>query len=62
MDNKMWYTSRTLWVNILAIGAMIGGGVSGMDIPPEAAVSGLAIINMILRKVTKTKVDWKKPS
>ena len=62
MDSKMWYTSRTLWVNILAIGAMIGGGVSGMDIPPEAAVSGLAIINMILRKVTKTKVDWKKPS
>jgi len=60
MEEKMWYTSRTLWVNILTLVAMIATLTLKVDIPPEATVSGLALINMMLRKATNKKIDWKK--
>ena len=53
--NKMWYTSKTLWVNVLAIaGILFFKG----EVPPELLAGGLAIINMILRAVTKSPVVW----
>ena len=54
--NKMWYTSKTLWVNVLAI---IGIIFFQGELSPELMAGGLAIINMILRAVTKSPVVWK---
>ncbi len=47
---KPWYFSRTLWLNILGVVAMIVT-LFGVDAQEWAAIEGgiLAIINLILR-------------
>jgi hypothetical protein len=55
MDPKKWYTSKTMWVNALAVIAGIIQGVTGEAwFNAEAQVGVLALANMILRAVTKT--------
>lgn len=59
MENKKWYTSKTLWVNAIAIAAIIAQGVSGKEvIGVDLQATILAGINMILRLVTKSAVTW----
>lgn len=59
MDTKMWYTSRTLWVNLLAVCGMAAQGLIGKEIL-TAEMQGvvLGVVNMVLRLVTKTEVIW----
>ena len=54
MEPKNWYLSRTLWVNAIAVVAMIVQGITGNEIINlEVQATILAVINMILRFVTK---------
>ena len=54
--NKKWYTSKTLWVNFITIIAIAFFGIG--TVPPEFLAMGLALINMILRWITKAPVVW----
>lgn len=53
---KKWYLSKTLWVNFIAIIAIIIFGVQ--EVPPETMAVILGAINMILRLITKEPVIW----
>jgi len=52
---KSWYQSKTLWTNLTAL---IGGvGVFIMTGNPEGLVaSGMGILNIVLRLVTKQPI------
>lgn len=59
-ENKLWWTSKTLWVNAIAAGAIVFQGLSGrLVIDAEAQVALLALINLGLRLWTKKPVNWK---
>ena len=49
---KIWYQSKTLWVNLIAIVALIAQAQFGFVIAPEGQVGILAVINLILRAIT----------
>ena len=53
MNTKRWYTSKTLWVNLLAIVALVAQGQFGYLLDAEAQSVILAAINLILRALTK---------
>ena len=53
MNTKRWYTSKTLWVNLLAIVAFGVQTEFGYILDAEAQAVILAVINLILRVVTK---------
>ena len=53
MNTKRWYTSKTLWVNLLAIAALVVQGEFGYILDAEAQAVILAVINFLLRIVTK---------
>lgn len=59
MDNKKFYTSKTLWVNALSIVAILVQTQTGFIISAESQVAILGIINLILRAITKQPVEWK---
>lgn len=55
MESKKWYTSKTLWANAIAGVAIMAQAFTGKELfPAEAQTGALALINMILRVVTKT--------
>lgn len=59
VDGTSWYLSKTLWVNAIALVAMIVQGVTGkIVISMELQVTILAVVNMILRLVTKQPIVW----
>ena len=53
--NKKWYISKTLWINLLAI---VGIVIWGAELPPETIGIALAVINFILRLITKEPIVW----
>lgn len=54
METKRWFHSKTLWTNILVGIAFVVLNVTGVDwLDPEAQIGILAIVNLILRIVTK---------
>jgi len=53
MNTKRWYTSKTLWVNLTAIVALGVQTEFGYILDAEAQAVILAVINLILRVVTK---------
>lgn len=58
METKKWFTSKTLWVNILAIVADIVANLTGHALPAGWDLTALGISNMVLRLVTKQPVTW----
>ena len=52
IGNKNWKTSRTLWVNVLALMALIAQSKYGFVISLEEEASALIVVNMILRIFT----------
>jgi len=58
MDPKKFWLSKTLWANILAIVALIVQSQTSYVISPESQVSILAVVNVVLRLVTKSEVTW----
>ena len=53
--NKKWYTSKTLWVNAIAITASF---LAPDFLTPERQLQLLGVINLVLRLVTKSAVTW----
>ena len=53
MNTKRWYTSKTLWANLLAIVALVAQAEFGYILDVEAQAALLAVINLILRALTK---------
>jgi len=61
MEEKQWWTSKTLWANAIALtaSAAIGLGVDlGLDPEAQASILGgvMAIVNIALRLVTRSPV------
>lgn len=55
---KKWYKSRTIWANVVAIIAILMQYQTGEDIiPPETQTSILAVINVLLRLITKEGIE-----
>ena len=59
-QTKIWYTSRTLWVNFISLLAVIANvlGVVQLPIDADVQVMALAIINAILRFNTSKAVKF----
>ena len=57
---KRFYRSKTFWINVIAATILIAEGVSGREvvIPLEVQAAILAVVNLVLRKVTKEPVSW----
>lgn len=67
-EAKVWYESKTLWINILTVAAMIlsfvvdtsmAGGLP-LDLDPRWIALALGIINIVLRSVTNQPVTRSK--
>lgn len=52
------WKSKTMWANVLAIAGLLLSSTFGVELTPEAAAGALALINVILRIVTKEPIDW----
>jgi len=55
---KQWYSSKTLWVNAIALVAILVQGFTGFIIDPEAQAAILVVINLVLRAVTGDEVAF----
>lgn len=58
MEVKKWYASKTIWANIMALVTAVGAVMQGAMTWQEALFPAvLAIVNTILRMVTKQALD-----
>ena len=61
METKKWYESKTLWFNVVAICVLVAGsfGYTGelSGDWAEAAAVILAVVNLVLRIVTKQPIS-----
>ena len=55
---KSWVRSKTLWVNILAVIAIVVSKYLGVEVPEDVTVGALAVINFILRLITSEAVGF----
>ena len=62
---KPWYTSKTVWFNILTVGGAVAGGVAGFlpafqpFISPlgfAVATTCVGVVNIVLRSVTSESI------
>ncbi len=51
--NKVWYKSKTVWVNLIAV---VGIVFFGKEVDPQISVAVLAVINFLLRLITKEEI------
>jgi len=59
VDTKKWYTSKTLWINLLSMASILAQTYYKTDVlPAEVQVSLLAVINIVLRTITKSSINW----
>ena len=50
---KKWYKSKTVWTNVIAIVIALG-----VDLREQEVIAVLALINLVLRIVTKEELTW----
>ena len=56
---KSIFTSKTFWVNVVALAAMIVQGFTGKELLNlEIQGTILAVLNIIIRTITKDSVTW----
>jgi len=56
---KSVFTSKTFWTNLIALAAMIIQGLTGKELVSlEVQGTLLAIVNIVLRTITKQPVTW----
>lgn len=53
METKKWYLSKVLWVNAIAFVGVITSKVYGYELSADETASILALINIVLRGLTK---------
>lgn len=58
--SKKWYLSKTLWANVVALAAMVIQGATGWIVAPEYQGYALIAVNMALRAITKSPLEWSK--
>lgn len=56
--DKMWYTSKTMWVNIVGVVAIMLQSRYGYVMSPEIQVGVLGVVNIVLRTITKSAINW----
>lgn len=57
MTKKAWWKSKTVWLNVLTIGAGVFSGQFGdLGIPPDVALLVNAGLNLALRITTKEPI------
>ena len=60
MESKLWYASKTLWMNLITLVWTFLGPLVGIPVLDTDTMIGiLAVINIILRVVTKSPVTLK---
>ncbi len=57
-DGKKWYTSKTLWANVVLIISILLQMKLGFLIEPEIQALVVTLINIVLRKITKQPLSW----
>ncbi len=57
-NGKKFWHSKTFYVNLLAIAALVGQMHFGFAVSAEAQASILAAVNVALRLVTKEEIVW----
>jgi uncharacterized membrane protein len=57
-SGKKLLKSKTFWVNLLALVVIVAQTFTGFVVSVEIQASILAIINVILRVVTKEEIIW----
>lgn len=60
MDGKQWYTSKAIWVNVVAAIAAITQAKYGYVLSPEYQGIILGIINVVLRVYTDKPIKRRK--
>lgn len=58
MEAKPFYLSKGMWLNVLAVIALVLQNQYGFVLKPETQIAILGVINLILRIVTKSPVSW----
>jgi uncharacterized membrane protein len=56
---KSIFKSKTFWVNVIAIGALVANNQFGLEIDTENQAALLAVINIVLRAVTNEPLTLK---
>jgi len=56
---KTWYTSKTLWANLVALIALALQSHYGYVLDPEIQAYILGFVNLVLRMITNQPLDWK---
>jgi hypothetical protein len=56
--NKVWWKSKTLWVNVVALAAMLIQANYGFIIAPEEQIAIITLVNLLLRAITKTGLEF----
>ena len=56
IDAKPWYLSRTLWINVIAIVALIVQNRYGFILSLEEQMGIITVVNIILRIFTKKEL------
>jgi len=59
---KLWWTSRTVWVNIVyAIATLVAGFGLHIDEAAQAAivVAIMAVVNIYMRFISKDGITWR---
>jgi hypothetical protein len=59
--NKTPLTSKTLWVNLLAVAALLLQYRYGFVLGPEDQLVILAVVNLFLRSITNSPIEWDLP-
>ncbi|KJR41908.1 hypothetical protein MCHI_002199 [Candidatus Magnetoovum chiemensis] len=58
MTTKSIWQSKTFWVNIIAMAAILIQQKTGCAVEMETQTAALALINLGLRLITKQAVSW----
>ncbi len=62
MNTKAWWRSKTLWINLVAGGALLAQSQFGFVISPEVQGAILTVINLVLRLITNEPVGLRDAS
>jgi hypothetical protein len=55
---KKWYSSKTVWTNVVAAGVLLLQLRYGFIIDPTYQSLALSCINLVLRKITKDTITF----
>jgi len=58
VEGKKWYLSRTIWVNLIALAALLLQTEGGIALTSEETAGILVVINLILRMITKQPLKY----